>query len=123
MRDAAAAGLGLALLPTFFLHAARGSRSLKVIDIGAEAEGAEIFVAYPEDLRSAPKIEALTEWLRQAFGEPPYWDRAGKTGEIGCRKRSAPHVRGVQNQLHSRPSSLNSLMLTLCRTGFALRKA
>ena len=75
MRDAAAAGLGIALLPTFFLHGARGSRSLKVIDVSAEAEGAEIFVAYPEDLRSTPKIEALTAWLRQAFGEPPYWDR------------------------------------------------
>jgi DNA-binding transcriptional LysR family regulator len=77
MCDAAAAGLGIALLPTFFLHAKRDSRSLKVIDVGAEAEGAEIFVAYPEDLRSAPKIEALTGWLRRAFGEPPYWDRAG----------------------------------------------
>jgi DNA-binding transcriptional LysR family regulator len=76
MRDAAAAGLGMALLPTFFLHAAHDSRSLKVIDVGAEAEGAEIFVAYPEDLRSAPKIEALTEWLRKAFGDPPYWDGA-----------------------------------------------
>lgn len=77
MRDAAAAGLGIALLPTFFLHAPHDSRSLKVIDVGAEAEGAEIFVGYPEDLRSAPKIAALTEWLRRAFGEPPYWERAG----------------------------------------------
>jgi len=75
MRDAAAAGLGIALLATFFLQAARADRSLKVIDVGAEAEGAEIFVAYPEDLRSAAKIEALTQWLRRAFGEPPYWDR------------------------------------------------
>jgi DNA-binding transcriptional LysR family regulator len=74
MRDAAAAGLGIALLPTFFLYG--GGRSLKVIDVGAEAEGAEVFVAYPEDLRSTLKIEALTAWLRQAFGEPPYWDRA-----------------------------------------------
>jgi len=31
--------------------------------------------------------------------------------------------RGVQNEIHSRPSSINSLMLTLCRTGFALRNA
>jgi DNA-binding transcriptional LysR family regulator len=77
MRDAAAAGLGIALLPTFFLHGAQDSRSLKVIDVGAEAEGAEIFVAYPQDLRSAPKIEALTEWLRRAFGDPPYWEKPG----------------------------------------------
>src|ERR1700679_1129708 len=31
--------------------------------------------------------------------------------------------RGVENEIHSRPSSINSLILTLCRTGFALRKA
>jgi DNA-binding transcriptional LysR family regulator len=71
MREAAAAGLGIALLPTFFLDS---SRTLKVIDVGHDAEGAEVFVAYPEDLRATPKIEALTTWLRGVFGEPPYWD-------------------------------------------------
>jgi len=74
MRDAAVAGLAIALLPTFFLHSALKSGSLIAVDVGAEPEGAAIYVAYPEDLRESPKIEALTQWLRQAFSDPPYWD-------------------------------------------------
>ena len=73
MRDAALAGLGMALLPTFFLQSALNGGSLIAVDVGAEPEGGVIHVAYPEDLRESPKIKALTEWLRRAF-DPPYWD-------------------------------------------------
>lgn len=76
MRDAAVAGLGIALLPTFFLPAVLKERKLKVLDVGAEAEGATIFIAYPERLRTSAKILALTQWLRTALGDPPYWDAA-----------------------------------------------
>jgi DNA-binding transcriptional LysR family regulator len=74
MRDAAVAGLGIALLPTFLLEIPLRKRTLKVLDIGAEAEGATIYIAYPEHLRSSGKIRALTAWLRQSFGNPAYWD-------------------------------------------------
>jgi DNA-binding transcriptional LysR family regulator len=74
MRDAAIAGLAIALLPTFLLEAPLMSRSLSIVDVGAEPEGAAIFVAYPEDLRSSEKLRALTQRLRHAFGNPPYWD-------------------------------------------------
>jgi DNA-binding transcriptional LysR family regulator len=74
MRDAAVAGLGIALLATFILEVPLKQRVLEVIDIGAEAEGATIYIAYPEHSRSSGKIRALTAWLQQAFGEPPYWD-------------------------------------------------
>jgi DNA-binding transcriptional LysR family regulator len=74
MRDAAAAGLGIALLPTYFLAAPLKQRTLKVIDVGLEAEGASIYIAYPEHLRTSGKIHALTAWLRKSFGDPTYWD-------------------------------------------------
>jgi len=74
MRDAAVAGLGIALLPTFLLDTPLKSRTLKVLDIGAEAEGAMIYIAYPEHLRSSGKIRALTAWLQNFFGDPAYWD-------------------------------------------------
>jgi len=74
MRDAAVAGLGIALLATFLLESPIKKRMLKVLDIGAEAEGATIYIAYPEHLRASGKIRALTAWLRQAIGEPAYWD-------------------------------------------------
>lgn len=76
MRDAALRGLGIALLPTFFLEAPRRERRLEVIDVGAEAEGATLYIGYPEHLRASAKIRALTAWLRDAFGNPPYWERA-----------------------------------------------
>jgi DNA-binding transcriptional LysR family regulator len=76
MRDAAVAGLGIALLPTFLLEIPLKKRTLKVLDIGAEAEGATIYIAYPEHLRSSGKIRALTAWLQKSFGDPAYWDAA-----------------------------------------------
>lgn len=75
MRDAAAAGLGIALLPSFFVHDALASGALKEIDIGVEAEGAELFLAYPKDHGAAARIRALGDSLRRSFGDPPYWER------------------------------------------------
>jgi DNA-binding transcriptional LysR family regulator len=79
MRDAAIAGLGISLLATFLLEASRRDRTLRVIDVGAEAEGAMIYIGYPEHLRSSVKIRALTHGLQQAFGCPAYWERGWST--------------------------------------------
>ena len=76
MRDAAVAGLGITLLPTFFVHQYLASGALLEIDIGIAAEGAELFIAYPRDRSASAKIAALTASLRRSFGDPPYWDRA-----------------------------------------------
>jgi DNA-binding transcriptional LysR family regulator len=75
MREAAVRGLGIALLPTFFLEVTRKERMLRVIDVGAEAEGATLYLGYPEHLRASAKIRALTTWLQGAFGNPPYWEQ------------------------------------------------
>lgn len=74
MRDAAIAGLGIALLTTFILHTPLEKRHLKIIDVGAEPEGATIYIAYPQHLRASGKIRALTAWLQECFGNPVYWD-------------------------------------------------
>ncbi len=76
MRDAAVAGLGIALLPTFLLDIPLRERTLRVLDVGAEGEGATVHIAYPEHLRTSEKIRALTTWLQGAFGDPAYWDDA-----------------------------------------------
>jgi len=75
MREAALRGLGIALLPTFFLETALKERSLRIIEVGAEAEGATLYIGYPEHLRASAKIRALTTWLQSAFGNPPYWEQ------------------------------------------------
>lgn len=76
MRDAAAEGLGIALLPTFFIHEALASGALVEIDVGMQAEGAELFLAYSRDHGAAAKIRAFGDSLRRSFGNPPIWDVA-----------------------------------------------
>lgn len=75
MRDAAVAGLGITLLPTFFLHESIRDGALVPLDVGAESEGAELFITYARDHGASAKIRALAESLRRSFGDPPYWDR------------------------------------------------
>jgi DNA-binding transcriptional LysR family regulator len=77
MRDAALAGLGITLLPSFMIHAELASGALLLVDVGLEAEGAEIYIAYPMDRGASAKVRAVTECLRRAFGDPPYWDAGG----------------------------------------------
>ncbi|MCA0016241.1 LysR family transcriptional regulator [Mesorhizobium sp. B292B1B] len=74
MRDAALAGLGLALLPAYFIQTELADKRLAVVDVGAEPEGATIYIACPEDRRGSAKLRALTAWLRDVFGDPPYWE-------------------------------------------------
>ena len=75
MRDAAVEGLGIALLTTFIFYDAVTSGKLRLLDVGAEAEAAMIFIAYPNARRVSAKVLALIAHLRAAFGTPPYWER------------------------------------------------
>lgn len=74
MRDAALAGLGLALLPSFIVGPDIRSGALVVVDIGRQAEPEFLFVAHPEGRRVSAKLRALVDTLRAAFGDPPYWE-------------------------------------------------
>lgn len=86
MRDAAIAGLGIALMPTFLVHAELARGVLRTLDMGTETEAAEIYLAYSAGRGPSAKIHALTEHLRKAFGDPAYWE----TGLKKCAKR--PHT-------------------------------
>jgi DNA-binding transcriptional LysR family regulator len=74
MRDAAIAGMGIALLPTFICYTGVASDALRIVDVGLQAEGSELYLAYPADRRPSAKIRALAEHLQEAFGDPPYWE-------------------------------------------------
>ncbi len=74
MRDAAIAVLGIALLPTFISGTAVRAGTLQVVEVGAEAEGEFVYMAHPEGRRSSAKLRALAACLRDAFGDPPYWE-------------------------------------------------
>jgi len=75
MRDAAVAGLGIALLTTFIFYDSVTSGKLRLLDVGADAESAMISIAYPDVRRVSAKVMALIAHLRAAFGTPPYWER------------------------------------------------
>jgi len=74
MLDAAVAGVGVALLPSFIAGEAIGRGELVVIDVGARTAEEFIYVAHPEGRRASVKLRAMTEALREAIGTPPYWD-------------------------------------------------
>ena len=73
--DAALAGLGIALLPTFIAGASIRSGALRVIDVGRKAKLEYIYVAHPEGRRASAKLRAFFDCLKEVFGDPPYWDR------------------------------------------------
>jgi len=75
MRDAAAAGLGIALLPTFIAGDAIRAGTLRIVDIGVEAEQEFIYIAHADGRHPSAKLRALAAWLKDAFGSPPYWER------------------------------------------------
>lgn len=74
IRDAAIAGLGIALLPMFIAGPAMRAGELLPIDIGMDPEDEFIFVAHPDGRKPSTKLRAMADHLRTAFGSPPYWD-------------------------------------------------
>jgi DNA-binding transcriptional LysR family regulator len=76
LRDAAIAGLGIALIPMFAVGAQVTAGELETIDIGVQPELEYIHIAHPDGRRPSVKLRALADHLRAAFGSPPYWDPA-----------------------------------------------
>lgn len=80
MRDAAVAGLGIALLPSFIVSEALRAGTLRIVDIGIEADQEHIYIAHPDGRNPSAKLRELAAWLKKAFGSPPYWDKAAAAG-------------------------------------------
>ncbi len=74
MLDAALAGLGIALLPTFIVGETVRSGGLQVIEMDAASTNEHLYVAHPGGRTASAKLRALTDCLRSAFGSPPYWE-------------------------------------------------
>lgn len=75
MRDAAIAGLGISLLPSFIVHEAIRDRRLEIVDVGVQGEPADVHLIYRKDSGGSAKLGALIRHLRGAFGDPPYWEQ------------------------------------------------
>ncbi len=75
LRDAAVAGLGIALLPAFIAGPAIREGLLQEIEIDHKPEPEFIYMAHPQGRNPSAKLRAVADHLRTAFGNPPYWDR------------------------------------------------
>jgi DNA-binding transcriptional LysR family regulator len=74
MRDAAIAGLGLAMLPAFIAGAAIKAGELVVVPVEFGPTAEFIYMAHAQGCQPSLKLRTLVEHLRHTFGNPPYWD-------------------------------------------------
>lgn len=75
VRDAAAAGLGIALMATWC--AADELRSGELLPVLTEyplVSTQTLWALYPSSRELAPKVRVLIDWLSERFGPHPYWD-------------------------------------------------
>lgn len=74
IRDAAVAGLGIALLPAFIAGPAIKDGLLRDIEIDHQPEQEFIVMAHPQGRTPPAKLRAIADHLKTVFGSPPYWD-------------------------------------------------
>ena len=74
LRDAAVAGLGIALLPIFAVGGTIRNGALRALDVGVQPELEFVYIAHPQGRQPTAKLRALADHLRAAFGAPPYWE-------------------------------------------------
>jgi DNA-binding transcriptional LysR family regulator len=87
LREAALAGLGVALLPTFIVGDDLRDRRLRALLTAYECWDAAIFVVYPPTRHPPPKLRAFVDFLAAHCGPHPPWDaglkRATRSGAEG----------------------------------------
>jgi DNA-binding transcriptional LysR family regulator len=74
LRDAAIAGLGLIMLPTFIVSDAVESGALTVVLADYEAFALSIRAIWPPNRQLSAKVRALVNFLAKRFEGTPYWD-------------------------------------------------
>lgn len=74
MRDAAIAGLGLAMLPAFIAAPAIKAGELAAVPLDVAPDEEYLYMAHAQGRDPSMKLRALRDCLKEAFGDPPYWD-------------------------------------------------
>lgn len=76
LMDAAIAGEGYVLQPTFIVYRAIQRGQLQIILPECEPEPLGLYATYPHRKLMATKMTVFLDFLRDYFGQPPYWDKA-----------------------------------------------
>ena len=74
IRDAVAAGLGIAMLPAFIAGPAIKAGKLVAIPLDIAPDEEWIYMAHSQGRDPSAKLRALRDHLKRAFGDPPYWE-------------------------------------------------
>lgn len=74
IRDAVAAGLGIAMLPAFIAGPAIKAGKLVAIPLAIAPDEEWIYMAHSQGRDPSAKLRALRDHLKVAFGDPPYWE-------------------------------------------------
>ncbi len=74
MRDAALAGLGLAILPVFIVHEQLRNGSLVLIPLEVEPTPDHIFVLSPFKSSKRRRVQVLEAYLEERFAGQPSWE-------------------------------------------------
>jgi DNA-binding transcriptional LysR family regulator len=75
LMEAAKAGMGLAILPTFLAAQAIVAGELEEVLAPYAPRGGNISVVYRRSQRASPKLNALINFLIEQIGSPPVWEQ------------------------------------------------
>jgi DNA-binding transcriptional LysR family regulator len=81
LREAACAGLGIVILPSFIAAPAIESGKLEAILLDYKLEEAGLHVVMPPGRASTARVRALIEFLAKRFGPEPSWDPCWMAGQ------------------------------------------
>jgi len=74
LRDMAAAGQGIALLPTFIVGQLLQAGTLRTLLVDYVPKDIALSAIYPRHRHLSAKVQSLVALLKERFGERPYWD-------------------------------------------------
>src|SRR5262245_5171830 len=74
-REAALGGAGIVLLPTFYIGDQLRSGALKPILCKFRPLELGVYTVYPERRNLTPKVRAFVDFVAEAFGPTPPWDK------------------------------------------------
>ena len=90
IREAAIAGCGLVVLPTFITHAAVERGQLEIVLRDYARDPIALYAVYPSNVNPPAKVRLFVEFLVARFGKEPFWDRAtGIRSGARASKRTA----------------------------------
>ncbi|WP_260600061.1 LysR family transcriptional regulator [Sphingomonas endolithica] len=76
MWEAVRAGLGVCMLPSFFLPQDLNATGVLLLELDADPVPLEMWALRARRRERRPVVDALVDWLAVEVGDPPFWEHA-----------------------------------------------